>query len=119
MVITAVQVGRQAGVKPPTCAIVLATIAAGVAVVVSVGGAEGPAIVVVALAVAQSVSRVAGVFPRCQTVPATSSIFWFVRPQEQPAMHLATFQLIQVVEIHYVAFTFQFSFSFLRTKHET
>lgn len=52
LVVAAVKVGRQAGVEPPACAVVLATVATGVAVVVSVGGAEGSAVVIIALAVA-------------------------------------------------------------------
>lgn len=113
MVIPAVQVGRQAGVKPPACAVVLATVAAGVAVVVSVGGAEGPAVVVVALAVAQSVARVAGVFPRCQPVPTTSSILgrWAAKVTEDEPSNISA-NLGR-------GNSFQFGFSFLRAKYET
>lgn len=92
VVIPAVQVGRQAGVKPPACAVVLATVAAGVAVVVSVCGAEGSAVVVVALAVAQRVARVAGVFPRCQPVPTTLSILvrWALKLTEDAPRNIST-----------------------------
>lgn len=48
----AIEVSRQAGVEPPAGTVILATVAPGVTVVVSVGGAEGSAVVVVALAVA-------------------------------------------------------------------
>lgn len=78
---------------------------------VSVGGAEGPAVVVVALAVAQSVARVARVFPRCQPVPTTSSILvrWAPKVTEDEPCNISA----------NVLNTFQFSFSFLRAKYET
>lgn len=66
---TPVGVSRQAGVEPPAGAVVLAAVAGGVAVVVSVRRAEGPPVVIVAFAVAQSVARVAGVLPRRQAIP--------------------------------------------------
>lgn len=64
-VIPPVQVSRQTGVEPPACAVVLTAVPSCVAVMVSVRGAEGSAVVIVTFAVAQCVTCVTGVFPRC------------------------------------------------------
>lgn len=73
-VISPVQVGCQAGVEPPACAIVLTTASRGVAIVVSVSSAEQSAIVVVALAVAQRVASITRVLVGCQTIPGRENV---------------------------------------------
>lgn len=64
-VVPSVQVSCQAGIKPPACPIVMTTVSGCVAVVVSVGSAEGSAVVVVTFAVAQGISCITGVLPCC------------------------------------------------------
>lgn len=68
-VIPSIQIGCQTGVEPPAGAVVLTTVSCCVAVIVSVSGAEGSAVVVVPFAVAQGVPGITGVLPCCQTVP--------------------------------------------------
>lgn len=93
-VITSVWVSRQAGIKPPACAVVLSAVPRGVAVVVSVRGAEGSPVVIVAFVVTQGVACVAGVFPRRQPIPGRNGTRWYTRvanpnikSSQQPLMH--------------------------------
>lgn len=64
-VIPSIQVSCQTGVEPPACTVVLTAVPSCVAVMVSVSGAEGSAVVIVTFAVAQCVTCITGVFPRC------------------------------------------------------
>lgn len=64
-VIPPIQVSCQTGVEPPACTVVLTAVPSCVAVMVSVSGAEGSAVVIVTFAVAQCVTCVTSVFPRC------------------------------------------------------
>lgn len=86
MIIPPIQVGRQAGVEPPACAIVMATVPTCVPVVVSVSGAEGSAIMIVSFAVAQCIACITRVFPCCQTIPGRNHM-WHIG--QMVATHLS------------------------------
>lgn len=68
-VVPSIQISCQTSIKPPACTIVLTTTSRHVTVIVSVSSAEGPAVVVVALTVAQCITCITRILPCCQAIP--------------------------------------------------